>query len=229
RAPAFRLRPSTKAVRGYLRSFPAGSCPACAGCKGMWARERCCAGTPRLLSLRCRKRPSTSIPRKTPDGSRGMFGGERRLHRPRDAVDPAGTPVAIVLLLPYREAALDLVYDVAASLEGITPMRGRHAYPHSAFAYVELPHPVLAAHGDDRKTLQRFAQYALAFLDGDRLVRLVLEPDDGAPVVMVSYPALEADAGTRAFGGELHLQRLDRSVERLSWYACTYSRQMTSS
>src|SRR6185295_13698940 len=180
---------TTPACRPCCRAAPGGRCARCAATA---ARVRCCALRTRSRSWTCRKRPSTSIRRKT---------------SARGAVDPAGLAARVILFLPDRHARFGLVDDVATRVERGAAMPRRDPDPHRAVADRELADAMLAKRSVDRKPLLRFGQDLRALFLGNAFVRLVFERLNGFAVVVIADPAFERHART---GGALHELALAR-------------------
>ena len=107
------------------------------------------------------------------------------------AVDPPGITVTIVLFLPDWQPDLDLVDNVATSLERFITMCSGDAYPDGAIADFQYAGPVYTTSLQVRKTLQCLAQYVFSLLDCKRFVSFVFQALDGASFVFVAHPAFK--------------------------------------
>src|SRR5688572_2222268 len=107
------------------------------------------------------------------------------------AIDPAAVAFRIVLLLPDRQALLDLVDDVPAGCKGLVAMRGCHTHPHRDPADCELADPMHAGDAPHTEPVQRLGDDPFASLEREGLVRFVLEPEHLATPVVISDPAPE--------------------------------------
>src|ERR1017187_5340760 len=116
----------------------------------------------------------------------------------RGAVDPLGRAVAVMLLLPDRNARLGCVDYVAAGLKGGGSVPGSDPDPDREVAQFEASRAVHACGPDDLEFSLGFGQDPFPLLFRERGVGLVVQGPDGAPIVLVAYAALEGDAGSRA-------------------------------
>ena len=146
------------------------------------------------------------------DGQRGAVRGAAL------AVHPARVAARVVLLLPDRDAVLDLVDDVAARREGLGAVRCADADPDGDLAERQRADTVHAARAAHAEAGDRLRHDPLALLDRELGVRLVLERAHGAPVVVVAHPALEAreaaggrvgQRGNERAGRERHVAELE--------------------
>src|SRR5216683_3226224 len=70
--------------------------------------------------------------------------GLARLRCAAFAVDPAGVPASIMLLLPDRDAVLHFIDDEPAGVEGFAAVGGADAHPHRHVGQVEGADPMNA-------------------------------------------------------------------------------------
>jgi hypothetical protein len=133
----------------------------------------------------------------------GMIGRRRAAL----AIDPAGVTVLVVLFLPDRYAVFDLIDDVSACEERLVPMPGAHTDPDGHLADGQITDSMYARGMLDSEARDRVRDDALAFFDGERLERLVLEMSDAETFVVVAYPTLERGVPAARRIGELSAQR----------------------
>jgi hypothetical protein len=107
------------------------------------------------------------------------------------AIHPPGVTVLVVFLLPNRYAMFDFVDDVSACGEGFGAVARAYAHPYRHFPDRQVSNAVHAGSVLDAKSGHCFGDYALTFLDGERLERFVLEMTDGKAFVVVADPAFE--------------------------------------
>jgi hypothetical protein len=107
------------------------------------------------------------------------------------AIHPPGVTVLVVLLLPNRHAMFDFVDDVSACGEGFGAVARAYAHPYRHLSDRQVSNTVHAGSVLDAESGNCFGDYALTFLDGERLERFVLEVTDGKAFVVVANPAFE--------------------------------------
>src|SRR5580692_11232380 len=122
-----------------------------------------------------------------------MIGHDRRAAL---AVHPAGITVQVVLLLPDRDAMLDLVDDVAASQKGFLAVPRAHPHPHGQLAQLQIADAMYASGVFDAKTRHGLGDDALAFLGRQQLEGLVLQMPYLLAFVVVAYPAFKRGIAT---------------------------------
>jgi hypothetical protein len=121
----------------------------------------------------------------------------RRRRRTPLAIHPTGVTVLVVLLLPDGHSMFDFVDDVPTRLKRFSAMAGAHAYPDCHFAYRQIPNAMYAGSVFDAEALDSFGDDTLAFFDGERLKRFVLEVTDRKAFVVVANPTFERCVSTR--------------------------------
>jgi hypothetical protein len=104
------------------------------------------------------------------------------------AVDPAGIPVGVILLLPDRDAMLDVVDDEAAGVEGLAAVRGADPDPDRKLADLQCADAVRAAGALEAKACAGFRQDALTLAGRERCERLVLQAPHRSALVVIAHP-----------------------------------------
>src|SRR5579863_2594910 len=137
--------------------------------------------------------------------------GGGRARRATLTIDPAGVTAQVVLLLPDRQAVLDLVDDVTAGSEGLVAVRRAHPHPYRQLADREITEPVHAGGARHAEAAERLRHDALAFAHRQCFEGFVLETPHGRALVVIAYPALERRVAAAGGIGELRAQppRLD--------------------
>src|ERR1700722_18515141 len=80
------------------------------------------------------------------------------------AVHPAGVTVAVVLLLPDRDAVFDFIDDVAASQKRFLAVARADSHPHGHLAQLQITDAVYARGVFDAEALHGLGNDAFAFL-----------------------------------------------------------------
>jgi hypothetical protein len=122
------------------------------------------------------------------------------------AIHPTGVTVHIVLFLPDRDSMLHFIDDVSARGECFGTMPGAYANPYRHVTDRQVPDSVYACGKCDTESLDSVGYDPLAFLDCERLERLVLEMADGKTVIVVADPALEGRIAASSGIGQLCAQ-----------------------
>src|SRR5690606_22181394 len=115
--------------------------------------------------------------------------------------------IHVMLVLPDRHPALDLVDHPAAGLEAHVAVPGRDPDPYRQFADGQLANAMHAYRLGKRKPLDRLLQDPLALRLGQLHVGLVAQPAHRTAVVVVAHPALEHAACARCVVLQPRVQR----------------------
>jgi len=99
-------------------------------------------------------------------------------------------------MLPYRCADLELVNDVAASGERLSPVRRKHANIDGHIADLERAGAVRDVRDPDSELRHSFRGDALDFLAREYFVRLILEMGYVSPLIVIANDPRKRDLTT---------------------------------
>src|SRR4249919_1418438 len=107
-------------------------------------------------------------------------------------MQPAGSAIGVMLVLPDRHTRLHFIDDPAAGGKCRVAMASADTDPHREFAQSETADAMHAGGIDDRETGGRFGENFLALAVGQRRIRFVSEGRYWPTFVDVAHPAFEA-------------------------------------